>query len=179
MAIGNGKNGNGQNGLSKSLHYALPPLLTPPRERLPMGTVVRGSLQAGIQMKLTGADSVEDIRAGKFVVVDGVRHEFFAMITDVTLDCVSPRCFGRPASHCICRGYFFAAGLSGDDDVRHCHTQTFADAPQNRRGRLRAGQDRADTLLRGGGSDRGRHRRHLRRGKPKAASITISAHRWT
>ena len=66
MAVGNGKHGNGQNGVGSALHFALPPLLTPPRERLAMGTVVKGSLQTGIQMKLAGAGSVEDIRAGKF-----------------------------------------------------------------------------------------------------------------
>ena len=61
-----------------------------------MGTVVRGSLQTGIQMKLTGDLSVENIRAGKFVVVEGAQHEFFTMITDVTLDCVSPGILADP-----------------------------------------------------------------------------------
>jgi len=98
MALSNGKNGNGQSSNGAALHFALPPLINPPRERLAMGTVVRGSLQTGIQMKLVGARSVEDIRAGKFVVVEGERHEFFAMITDVTLDCVSPGVLADPPS---------------------------------------------------------------------------------
>lgn len=69
-----------------------------PRQRMAMGTVVRGSLQAGIQIKLTGDRSVEDIRAGKFVVIDGAQHEFFAMITDVSLDCTSPQVLANPPS---------------------------------------------------------------------------------
>jgi len=89
---GTGKNGNG-NG-SGGLHYALPPAEMLPRVRVAMGSIVRGSLQAGVQMKLTG--SVEEIRAGKFVVVDGLRHEFFAMITDVSLDCASPAVLANP-----------------------------------------------------------------------------------
>ena len=118
MASGSGKNGNGHHGKvsqanGAALHYALPPLLTPPRERLAMGTVVRGSLQTGIQMKLAGAGSVEDIRAGKFVVVDGARHEFFAMITDVTLDCSSPGVLADPPSGKDATDLFLRSALAG------------------------------------------------------------------
>jgi DNA helicase HerA-like ATPase len=66
------------------------------RDRTILGTVVRGSLQAGIQIKVTGDQPVEEIRAGKFVVIEGARHEFFAMITDVALDCVSPQILADP-----------------------------------------------------------------------------------
>ena len=113
MALGNGKNGNGHKGGGAALHFALPPLLTPPRERLAMGTVVRGSLQTGIQMKLAGVGSVEDIRAGKFVVVDGARHEFFAMITDVTLDCVSPGVLADPPASADPADVFLRSALAG------------------------------------------------------------------
>jgi len=113
MASGNGKNGNGHHGNGAALHFAAPPLLMPPRERLAMGTVVRGSLQTGIQMKLAGAGSVEDIRAGKFVVVDGARHEFFAMITDVTLDCVSPGVLADPPASRDPADVFLRSALAG------------------------------------------------------------------
>ncbi|MBV9849027.1 MAG: ATP-binding protein [Armatimonadetes bacterium] len=98
MASGNGTNGFGKNGHGGNpLHLAAaPPVNQPAQRRTPMGTVVRGSLQTGIQMKLTGEQSVEDIRAGKFVVVEGAQHEFFTMITDVTLDCVSPGILADP-----------------------------------------------------------------------------------
>ncbi len=113
MALGNGKNGHGHKANGAALHFALPPLLTPPRERLAMGTVVRGSLQTGIQMKLAGVGSVEDIRAGKFVVVDGARHEFFAMITDVTLDCVSPGVLADPPASADPADVFLRSALAG------------------------------------------------------------------
>jgi DNA helicase HerA-like ATPase len=87
----NGTNGNEKGALS--LASSPSGELTP---RAMMGTIVRGSLQAGIQMKLSGDRSVEEIRAGKFVVVEGARHEFFCMITDVALDCVSPQILANP-----------------------------------------------------------------------------------
>jgi DNA helicase HerA-like ATPase len=98
MALGNGTNGFGKNGSLSNGALHLSDVSKEARERFPMGTVVRGSLQTGIQMKLTGAQSVEDIRAGKFVVVEGAQHEFFAMITDVALDCVSPNILTDPPS---------------------------------------------------------------------------------
>jgi len=53
--------------------------------RREIGQVVGGSLLEGLTMKLNAGESVEDVRAGKFVVVDGEKHQFFSMITDVVL----------------------------------------------------------------------------------------------
>ena len=58
----------------------------PAQPRHEIGQVVSGSLAKGLFMKLNSDESVEDIRAGKFVVVDGEKHHFFSMITDVVLD---------------------------------------------------------------------------------------------
>ncbi|MCX6374878.1 MAG: ATP-binding protein [Armatimonadetes bacterium] len=55
------------------------------RQRREIGQVVSGSLIEGLAMKLHAEVSVEDIRAGKFVVVEGDKSEFFSMITDVVL----------------------------------------------------------------------------------------------
>ena len=87
---------NGTNGIGNSsfLTDRAPHATASPRNI--MGTIVRGSLQSGIQMKLFGEQSVEEIRAGKFVVVEGTRHEFFCMIVDVALDCVSPQILANP-----------------------------------------------------------------------------------
>ncbi len=106
---GNGRNGNGSG--HGSLHYALPPLDAVPRARTVMGSIVRGSLQAGVQMKLSG--SVEEIRAGKFVVVDGAKHEFFAMITDVSLDCASPAVLANPPAGAEPENAFLRQVLAG------------------------------------------------------------------
>ncbi len=106
---GNGKNGNGNS--AGGLHYALPPLDAAPRARVALGSIVRGSLQAGVQMKLSG--SVEEIRAGKFAVVDGQRHEFFAMITDVSLDCMAPAVLANPPAGMEPENAFLRAVLAG------------------------------------------------------------------
>ncbi|MBP6964753.1 MAG: ATP-binding protein [Armatimonadetes bacterium] len=50
-----------------------------------IGQIVQGSLVEGLEMKLDAGNSVEDVRAGKFVVVEGEKFRFFSMITDVTL----------------------------------------------------------------------------------------------
>lgn len=105
---------NGSNGHNGAYNLSVPPLGIPAKaERKDMGTVVRGSLQAGIQIKLSGTHSVEDIRAGKFVVVDGSAHEFFAMITDVALDCVSPQVLADPPASSSETDVFLRSVLTG------------------------------------------------------------------
>lgn len=54
-------------------------------ERHELGQVISGSLLEGLHMKLNAGESVEDVRAGKFVVVEGEKNHFFSMITDVVL----------------------------------------------------------------------------------------------
>lgn len=41
-------------------------------------------------MRLDGSHSVEDLRVGRFVVVEGTRSRFFSMLTDVTLSASNP-----------------------------------------------------------------------------------------
>lgn len=64
-----------------------------------LGAIVHGSLQTGLQMRLDRRQSIEDIRAGKFVVVHGQKSEFFAMITDVAIDVSSPAVLANPPSN--------------------------------------------------------------------------------
>ncbi len=59
-------------------------------ERRRIGVIVRGSLTEGLEMRLDGGESVEDVRAGKFVVIEGEKSAFFCMITDVRLDATNP-----------------------------------------------------------------------------------------
>jgi uncharacterized protein len=58
--------------------------------REPLGVITQGSLVEGLDMKLDEERSVEDIKAGKFVVVEGFKNEFFSMITDLRLDATNP-----------------------------------------------------------------------------------------
>ncbi len=55
-----------------------------------IGVITRGSLIEGVEMKLDPEESPEDIKAGKFVVIDGQKNRFFSMITDIRLDATNP-----------------------------------------------------------------------------------------
>ena len=61
-----------------------------------LGVVVRGSLAQGVELKLAEACSVEDLRAGRFVVVHGDKFYFFSMITNVRLDSSSQQLLLNP-----------------------------------------------------------------------------------
>ncbi len=55
-------------------------------KRTRVGVLTNGSLGAGVEMKLDPARSVETVRAGTFVVVEGETFDFFSLITDVRID---------------------------------------------------------------------------------------------
>ncbi|MDP6779997.1 MAG: DUF87 domain-containing protein, partial [Candidatus Latescibacteria bacterium] len=61
-----------------------------PLVRDQIGVITQGSLIEGVEMKLDPDRSVEDVKAGKFVVVEGYKNEFFSMITDLSLDATNP-----------------------------------------------------------------------------------------
>ncbi len=63
-----------------------------------VGVVVNGSLVGGLEMKLDEWYSVEDVRAGKFVVIEGEKSRFFCMVTDVRLDATNPQVLADPPS---------------------------------------------------------------------------------
>ena len=65
-------------------------------QRQRVGVVVSGSLVGGLEMKLDEWYSVEDIRAGKFVVIEGEKSRFFCMVTDVRLDATNPQVLADP-----------------------------------------------------------------------------------
>ena len=62
----------------------------------PLGSVIQGSLSQGLEVRLHADVSVEDMRVGKFLVVQGVRSRFFCMLTDVALGAASPRILANP-----------------------------------------------------------------------------------
>ncbi|MFH1008340.1 MAG: ATP-binding protein, partial [Candidatus Latescibacterota bacterium] len=61
-----------------------------------IGVITKGSLIEGLEMKLDASQSVEDIKAGKFVVIEGEKNEFFSMITDLRLDATNPEILIHP-----------------------------------------------------------------------------------
>lgn len=50
-----------------------------------LGVVISGSLTRGVEIKLDGSASVEDMAVGRYVTIQGQKSRFFGMITDVTL----------------------------------------------------------------------------------------------
>lgn len=64
----------------------------------PLGSVTQGSLTGGLEVRLNPDISVEDMRVGKFLVVQGVRSRFFCMLTDVALGTANQRITANPPS---------------------------------------------------------------------------------
>jgi uncharacterized protein len=64
----------------------------------PLGSVIQGSLTKGLEVRLHPDVSVEDMRVGKFLVVQGIRSRFFCLLTDVSLGTSSQRIIADPPS---------------------------------------------------------------------------------
>ncbi|MEI7769328.1 MAG: ATP-binding protein [Chloroflexales bacterium] len=68
------------------------------QQRTRLGVITSGSLSEGLTARLESRESVEDMRVGKFVVVQGEKHEFFSMITDVVLEATNQKVLIDPPS---------------------------------------------------------------------------------
>ncbi len=63
---------------------------------IPLGSVTQGSLSQGLEVRLHPDVLVEEMRVGKFLVVQGRRSRFFCMLTDVALGTSSARIVANP-----------------------------------------------------------------------------------
>lgn len=81
----------------------------PPYARTRLGVVTSGSLVEGLAARLERRASVEDMRVGKFVVIQGEKHEFFSMVTDVVLEATNQKVLADPPNG----DAFFHEVLSG------------------------------------------------------------------
>lgn len=61
-----------------------------------LGIITQGSLSTGLEMRLDSSHSVEDLRVGRFVVVEGKSARFFSMLTDVSLSANNPSILANP-----------------------------------------------------------------------------------
>ncbi len=61
-----------------------------------IGVITHGSLNGGVEMKLDPSESIEDVVAGTFVVIQGDKYDFFSMITDVTIDAANENILLNP-----------------------------------------------------------------------------------
>ena len=69
--------------MTDGLGHALP-------QGKPLGIVVEGSLTRGVEIRLGPSTSVEDIKLGTFVTVQGENLRFFGVVTDVALGASNP-----------------------------------------------------------------------------------------
>ena len=61
-----------------------------------LGVITHGSLKEGIEMKLDPSESVENVVAGTFVVIQGDQFDFFCMITDVEIEAANEQILLNP-----------------------------------------------------------------------------------
>lgn len=61
-----------------------------------LGIVTQGSLSAGLEMRLDPSRSVEELRVGRFVVIEGKHTRFFSMLTDVGLATTNAQILNHP-----------------------------------------------------------------------------------
>ena len=50
-----------------------------------LGIIVTGSLNKGVEVRLDGRTSIEDMAVGRYVTIEGRKRRFFGLITDVSL----------------------------------------------------------------------------------------------
>ena len=87
-----------------------------------LGIVVSGSLTKGIEVRLDGSASVEDMAVGRYVTIQGQKQRFFGMITDVTLGVVDERITQTPPD---VSDPFIAEVLGGTSTYGVLHVQPY------------------------------------------------------
>jgi hypothetical protein len=58
--------------------------MEPQTEKI-LGTVVNGSVEKGVEVRLNSSASVEDMVVGRYVTIEGKKQRFFGMVTDISL----------------------------------------------------------------------------------------------
>ena len=56
-----------------------------------LGIVVSGSSSKGVEVRLDGSASVEDMVIGRFVTIEGQKRRFFGLITDISLEVIDQK----------------------------------------------------------------------------------------
>jgi DNA helicase HerA-like ATPase len=70
----------------------------PRSDETPLGTIVDGSLSAGLRVRINPRFSIEKLAVGRYVVIEGRQtgRRFFGIITDIALDVSNPDLIRRP-----------------------------------------------------------------------------------
>lgn len=64
-----------------------------------LGYITTGSLLEGFTMRFDDATDIESIKTGRFVCIQGTKHKFFSMITDIKLETSHPDIMTFPPRH--------------------------------------------------------------------------------
>ena len=70
--------------------------MSPDEDRPRLGMVVAGSLGDGVEVRLDATTSIEDIKVGTFVSIQGEKLRFFGVVTDAKLSSTDPSLPGSP-----------------------------------------------------------------------------------
>ena len=62
-----------------------------PEQGQPLGMVIEGSVANGVEVRLDPGVSVEQVKVGTFVTLQGANNRFFGVVTDVSLGSTDPR----------------------------------------------------------------------------------------
>jgi DNA helicase HerA-like ATPase len=62
-----------------------------PEQGQPLGMVIEGSVANGVEVRLDAGVSVEQVKVGTFVTLQGAKNRFFGVVTDVGLGSTDPR----------------------------------------------------------------------------------------
>ena len=61
-----------------------------PEQGQPLGMVIEGSVANGVEVRLDPGVSVEQVKVGTFVTLQGANNRFFGVVTDVSLGSTDP-----------------------------------------------------------------------------------------
>jgi uncharacterized protein len=67
-----------------------------PSIRTRLGVITDGSLTKGLTARLNQTQTVEDVRVGRFVKIQGEQYDFFCLVTDVVLNAANPQVLDEP-----------------------------------------------------------------------------------
>ncbi len=83
-----------------------------------LGFVTGGSLSKGLTMRLAEGRSVEDLRVGQFVVAQGERNSYFALLSDVSLAATSAGVLLEPPQGELARRVIAGTNTFGNVELR-------------------------------------------------------------
>ena len=112
--------------------------------RIPLGMVVSGSLSEGVKVRLDDGVSIEDIKVGTFVSLQGQRNRFLGVLTEIALESTDDGITSAPPDM---SSPLLAQVLSGTIAYNTVTRRAYADYGRGHDERATAREDYSATLL--------------------------------